>query len=317
MERGYTSAHKINEHGISEELMVTIAGIDNVSIHFGQSAEDASLMRFFYQQKDGFYVDVGAYDPTRYSNTFILHHFYGWRGINIDPLEKVIQKFDDLREGDINLQSAVGKPGEKTFYMFEASARNTFSEKNVKRQKDRNDTKIVGEEKIKVETLSSILDKHLPNGKTINLLDIDVEGLEMEVLESNNWSKYRPQLILVEDYNVAQGSLTKSEIYNYLRKKGYQFTGHHFDTSFYLDSKNRIPNLPKISRQEFLSNLVDTADKYGAEIATKETIERIKNELANYKRLSEKYNAEITSIKNSTSWRITEPLRRLFDLLRK
>ena len=52
---------------------------------YSQEGEDMVLARYLEGQKNGFYVDVGAHHPFRFSNTY---HFYlkGWHGVNIDPL---------------------------------------------------------------------------------------------------------------------------------------------------------------------------------------------------------------------------------------
>src|SRR5215510_10661697 len=50
---------------------------------FSQQGEDLILARLFEGQRRGFYVDVGAHHPRRFSNTFLLYR-RGWRGLNID-----------------------------------------------------------------------------------------------------------------------------------------------------------------------------------------------------------------------------------------
>ena len=71
---------------------------------------------------------------------------------------------------------------------------------------------------MKTRTLSSVLKEHLSVGQKIDLLSIDVEGLDLEVLKSNDWQKYKPVFIMVEDkeFNIAQ--LEKSDIYSFLQK---------------------------------------------------------------------------------------------------
>ena len=66
------------------------------------------------------------------------------------------------------------------------------------------------------------LDKYLPKGQTIDFISIDVEGLDYNVLLSNDWEKYQPQIILVEE-NVNVDELGNSPIYQFLKSKGYTF----------------------------------------------------------------------------------------------
>lgn len=69
--------------------------------------------------------------------------------------------------------------------------------------------------------LASILDLNLPKDQKIDFLTIDVEGLDLVVLQSNDWNKYSPDYILVEDYGFSITSLKESKIYTYLTSKSY------------------------------------------------------------------------------------------------
>lgn len=208
-------------------------------IHFGQSAEDAILSRIFNGKKKGFYVDVGAYNPTEFSNTYIFNRFHGWTGINIDASSDAIEKFNKTRPEDINLNIAVGKEEKiQELTVYSEPARNTFSDKNRERQSDKGDTTVVGTQSVKVVPLGKILDDHLPDNTPIDILDIDIEGYDLQALETNNWSKYRPRVILIEDYEINAGGFNYSEIYKFMNEIDYKFFSHSFDTSIYVDKKN-------------------------------------------------------------------------------
>jgi hypothetical protein len=60
---------------------------------YSQEGEDLIASRLFPNQSTGFYVDIGAHHPTRFSNTYLLYT-KGWRGINIDPLPGSKELFD-------------------------------------------------------------------------------------------------------------------------------------------------------------------------------------------------------------------------------
>src|SRR4030066_382437 len=102
-------------------------------IYASQEGEDILLRRLFKSDylKKGFYVDVGAHDPVRFSTTL---HFYlnGWNGINIDPAPGFKCKFDKLRERDINIEIGISsKEEELSYYSFSESAFNTFNKRNA------------------------------------------------------------------------------------------------------------------------------------------------------------------------------------------
>src|SRR3989344_8600628 len=90
---------------------------------YSQDGEDLIIKNLLHKKK-GFYVDIGAHHPYRYSNTYLLYKS-GWHGINIEPTPKSKKLFDRLRDRDINLQVAAGKKSNLKLYIFYDSALNT------------------------------------------------------------------------------------------------------------------------------------------------------------------------------------------------
>lgn len=202
---------------------------------YSQDGEDMILKALFEQKKGykGFYVDVGAHHPVRFSNT---KYFYdkGWKGINIEPTPNAIKAFKTFRRRDINLNIGIGpERGELTFYCFNEPALNSFS-KEVSERVDRESStyKIIKELKIEVMPLSVVFDLYLPEGRKIDFISIDVEGLDYQVLTSNNWDKYQPEVILVEE-NIDVDRIGASPIYNFLKDKGYRFFAKTLRTCVY------------------------------------------------------------------------------------
>src|SRR3989344_5781411 len=70
--------------------------------HYSQNGEDIILVALFAKKKNGFYVDVGAHHPERYSNTHLLYK-NGWWGVNIDPDPDAMRLFKKRRPRDRNL----------------------------------------------------------------------------------------------------------------------------------------------------------------------------------------------------------------------
>lgn len=168
---------------------------------FSQGGEDAILKGIFYKKikrgEKGFYVDVGAYHPHIYSNTY-LFYLQGWRGINIDANPGSMQEFRKKRGRDINLELGINDVnGSSTFYVLdEESTMNSFSVKNLS---EHNMLKSVKKKvKITTETLESVFNRFSKHFDEIDFLTIDVEGMDQKVLESNNWLKYKPKVVVIE-----------------------------------------------------------------------------------------------------------------------
>lgn len=163
---------------------------------FSQWGEDIIIDCLLGKKRKGFYVDIGAYDPTRFSNT---KRFYlrGWRGINIEPDPIKIKKFYLERSKDKNLNIGVAnKNGQLDFFKFSPQTLSTFSKnsmKNYQKQGYRLNEVI----KVKVLKLAKVLEKESQD-KSIDFFSIDTEGLDLEVLKSNNWKKFKPRVICIE-----------------------------------------------------------------------------------------------------------------------
>ena len=198
---------------------------------YSQEGEDLILLRFFENKIKGFYIDVGAYHPKRFSNTYVFYK-KGWNGVNIDARPKSMKLFNRLRPRDINIECGIGKEfGTLTYYEFDEPALNGFSD-NLSLDRDTNtEYEIVRKTPVDVYPLDYILDSNLKDSQEIDFMSIDVEGFDLMVLESNNWQKYRPKLILIESLN--NGS--DDEIGNFLSGKGYAFFAKTINTYFYKD----------------------------------------------------------------------------------
>jgi len=206
--------------------------------YYGQFGEDAVLQNIFRQKawrqaaKDkaekiknsaGFYVDIGAFAPLQHSNTYWFYR-RGWRGINVDATPGSMRIFKWLRPRDINLELAVSSQfGELTYYCWGVpNVMNTTSREaaeEVVRNGGQQPEKIT----VKARTLENILDEFLPKGQTIDFLTVDVENHNFEVIKSNNWSKYKPRLIVVEADNDAPDfeAILNSAMTRFLKGQGY------------------------------------------------------------------------------------------------
>ena len=202
---------------------------------YSQDGEDMILKSIYEGKKGykGFFVDIGAHHPVRYSNTLFFYK-RGWKGINVEPTPSAIKPFNVFRRRDINLNIGVGEFQDSlTFYCFNEPALNSFSKEVSERiVRETPKYKIIKEVKIDVLPLSEVFDRYLPQGTKIDFLTIDVEGLDFEVLKSNNWDKYKPDVILVEE-SLNVDELGNSVIYPYLKERGYVFFAKTLRTCIY------------------------------------------------------------------------------------
>ena len=178
--------------------------------------EDIEISKCFKDKQNGFYVDVGAYHPIQRNNTMLLYQ-QGWEGINIDISSFSIKLFNHLRPRDINLNLAISKnEGDIEMYFQKKLSQLSTIKKNQAEKSFQGNIKI---KKINSKTLTSVLDSSRFKGRKIDLLDIDVEGADIDVLESLDFRRYSPEIICVE---VIEENNEDSHIFNFLREKGYE-----------------------------------------------------------------------------------------------
>lgn len=204
---------------------------------YSQEGEDMVLRRLFEKKTNGFYVDVGAHHPKRFSNTFIFYKC-GWNGINIDAMPGSMKAFNKQRPRDINLEIPIAKERKVlTYFQFDEPALNSFDEKLSLLRQNSTSYKIVSKQEIETYPLSEILAKNLPLNQKIDFLSIDVEGLDLEVLQSNNWLKFRPKVILVEILQSSLSQISDDPIYQFLIEQNYHLYAKTVNTAFFLSDE--------------------------------------------------------------------------------
>ena len=166
-------------------------------VSFSQFGEDLFLANLFSGQSHGFYVDIGAFHPFRFSNTYGLYR-NGWRGINVEPNPDGLRKLVRYRPRDLNLGYAVStSPGDGWLTVDD-----TFSALVVPGTATPARAAAAPRVPVRIVTLAGLLDEYLPQcgSPEVDLLTVDCEGHDQMVLQSNDWARFAPRVILVEDH---------------------------------------------------------------------------------------------------------------------
>lgn len=112
------------------------------------------------------------------------------------------------------------------YYKFDEPALNSFNPKES--QKVRIPKEIL---RVPVYRLDEIFEKYEVH--RIDFMSIDVEGYEMEVLQSNDWERYIPEYVLVEQTGISYHEIADTEIYQFLLNKGYECVWKSLRTVIY------------------------------------------------------------------------------------
>ena len=203
---------------------------------YSGEGEDLILGKIFGGKKKGFYIDIGCYHPKINSNTYYFYR-QGWSGINIDANPDSIAKFNKFRKRDINVNAGISQEqGALMYYQFTEPAINTFSRALYEERLRIPWVEFTGTATVHTTPLCDVLSK-LTVPEEIDFMDIDVEGLDMEVLRSNDWTRYRPNVVMIEDQSTENGSFETLASFRYLSPLGYRLSAKTFSTLIFVHEK--------------------------------------------------------------------------------
>ncbi len=318
------------------------------------------LMRALKHIQNGFYIDVGAHDPSAGSVTKAFYDV-GWHGINIEPITGPFQLLKSARPRDINLQVCVG-PEDGTLELYDVLPSGLATALPEVAELHRASGFSVNTITTPVRRLDGLC-KEFSAGE-IHFLKIDVEGYEKQVLLGMDFSVFRPWIVVIE------ATIPNSPVENYdeweylVVRSGYQFV--YFDglNRFYVSNEHmelehsfRIPPnffdgfalAPNCYFSREVLSLAQQAESKAQQAESKAQQAESKAQQAESKAqqaeskaqqaeskaqqaenkslevltqaenaLAEKcqYQAQLSAVYSSTSWRMTKPLRRSFDHLR-
>ncbi len=193
----------------------------------------------------GFYIDIGCYHPLKYSQTHKLYKL-GWSGINVDISQDSIDLFNTFRPGDKNLNLGISTETGFADAFFEkkistvSTIKHDYLEKVTKRK-----NKYV--KKVETITMNELFEKNKITN--VDFLKIDCEGLDLEIIKTINFEKYKINFLSVEFVYHSGDFINKknndiksihelfflSEIYNVLTKNFKLLD--HYNFAFLLVNK--------------------------------------------------------------------------------
>jgi len=210
--------------------------IPEIQFRYSQFGEDIILAHLFAHlgiDKPS-YLDIGANEPRFISNTYYFYE-HGSVGVLIEPNPYLFEKLKKNRPKDIVINTGIGfsEINEADFYLFPnfANGLSTFSKEDALYWQE---VGMKGSEKIPIEKtikmkltpVNSILEKYFSH-KKLNLVSIDVEGLDLEILKSLDFVKYKPDVFCIETlkYDQQQNGYKNIEIIDFMLEKNYMIYG--------------------------------------------------------------------------------------------
>ncbi len=206
----------------AKEAMREAGRTPSLPIEFkSQFGEDLMAYDLFEGRREGFFIEVGAFDGYNYSVTYALEAI-GWKGLLV---EAIPEAYEACRQRRVNSRvvnaalSRAGSTGTTTFTVTQDQYGGMLSYQDPNTQHARNVKDVPKREvTVPLTTMDELLKGHAGE---VDLAVIDVEGMEISVLEGFDLFKHRPKVMFLEDNQLGRDPA----LGNYMQKHQYRFAG--------------------------------------------------------------------------------------------
>jgi FkbM family methyltransferase len=192
---------------------------------YSQLGQDLEVVKFYNKKQNGFFIEIGASDGIKLSNTYLLETKYNWKGICCEPIPSNFEQLEKNRKNSICFKKAVYNQSGLTFDFDIPNKDNLFSGIATHLSQPVKNLIYLKKTTIQVQTISllDVLDKaNAPS--FIEYMSLDTEGSEFEILKNFDFKKYTFGLIDVEHNFIEPQRTAVKEL---LLSKGYVYKGEN------------------------------------------------------------------------------------------
>jgi FkbM family methyltransferase len=193
---------------------------------YSQFGQDVHVVNNIYKNKrNGYFIEVGAYDGVTDSNTFLMESDYGWKGIVVECNPTWFENIIKHRNCIFFPYAVYNKDNNVLPFYNTGHGLSGLVETN--HHKDiQTYAKVIN---VYTKTLTSIL-SNANAPRFIDFLSLDTEGSEYEILKTHDFEKYLFGYICVEHNNIEEN---RKKIRELLESKGYVFyRSNHVDDDY-------------------------------------------------------------------------------------
>jgi FkbM family methyltransferase len=206
---------------------------------YAQGGEDLAIGFFFEYcgMGDITYLDIGAHDPVKINNTYFFYR-RGCRGVLVEPNATLCERLRAVRPRDTTLAAGigVGAAKEADYYVLSDSSWNTFSRAEAERRAriTNGSCRILRVVKVPLLNINDVMAEHF-GGKAPAFVSIDTEGLDLAILKTIDFRRFRPRAFCVET-TITGSRRTVAETSEYMQTQGYVARGGSFVNTIFIDS---------------------------------------------------------------------------------
>jgi hypothetical protein len=167
---------------------------------YSANGEDLLVRSLLVERDEVWYLDVGAGDPRIHSNTYGFY-LRGAEGVAVDANNNLLAKFKKARPRDTTICGAIATSGglsnSVTYWMLDPWELST-TDPDAMQRAVANGARIVSTEHFPIVDVNGILESAFPADDRVKLLNVDIEGISYEVLNSIDFSRFSFDYVLVE-----------------------------------------------------------------------------------------------------------------------
>jgi FkbM family methyltransferase len=188
------------------------------SERYSQGPEEWLIRDFFNDRRNGVFLDVGAFHPVTFSNSYRLERDLGWTGVAIDALKQFAKPYAEMRPKSRFFTAFVGDSdaGEATLHVDpeatlvasgDAAFTAEFTSKAIPIQ-------------VRRRTLDSILREA---GVTkVDFVSLDIDLGEPAALKGFSLADHQPELLCIEAH-----AKSRQAILDIMTRAGYVVVGRY------------------------------------------------------------------------------------------
>lgn len=203
---------------------------------YSQCGEDllvSFVLGLICGQRPKKYLDVGANHPFRLSNSALLYE-NGGIGILVEPDPYFAKLLRRKRRRDKVLQAGVHFSGEERadLFVMDSPTLNTLSRQEMERYV------AMGHQLVDTVSVDLInINTILGMSEEIDFMNLDIEGLDQDILEMIDWEKYRPVCVCVEtiSYETKREPIKNDNIIKLMLANDYILYADTFVNSIFID----------------------------------------------------------------------------------
>ncbi|MBL8794162.1 MAG: FkbM family methyltransferase [Planctomycetia bacterium] len=183
------------------------------------------------------YLDIGAGHPTEHSNTY-LFYLHGSRGTLVEPNPELCRMQRRARPKDTTVEAGIGfgTEAELDYYLMSDHRLNTFSKEDADAvvQRFGQSVQLVSVVKKPLRDVNKVIAENF--NQAPNFVSIDVEGLDLAILKTFDFQRYRPEVFCVETLEVGS-SRTRPDVTEFMNGQDYLARAATFPNTLYVDGK--------------------------------------------------------------------------------